>query len=256
MMHWHPKNEAGFTWQHSGKLSVKGYLFDADDNYLTGPALAAYFKTADAEEFKARLLQANGLFAVVFCDGNKAWAATDRLRSFPLFYRHIDNDLHISDDAHFLANLPGGTLCLDDLRQSEFLSTGYVTGPNTLLHGLSQVQTGALLVAEEGNINQTFYHHYQTAEVRSGSYEELCRQFEQHLELVQNRFIQSLQGRPLALSLSGGYDSRLIAAMLKRANYQNVTCFTFGRANNPEMPYAKKICEQLNIPWKPIIYTP
>lgn len=254
MIHWHPKNQRGFTWYQSDNTAVKGFAFDANGNFLQKQELAAFFQSSNVEQFQKHLREANGHFAVVRIDGSQAWAATDRLRSFPLFYLRSGSDFHISDDANFLAHkLPQPKL--NSLRCRLFESSGYVAGPYTLLEDIQQLQTGGMLQIENGQDVQKFYHHYHTAQLSNNSYATLQQELVDILETVQTRFINSLQGRPVALSLSGGFDSRLIAAMLKKANYSNVFCYTFGREDNPEMPYAEKISRQLGFKWQRVVYS-
>ena len=51
----------------------------------------------------------------------------------------------------------------------------------------------------------------------------------------------------MVISLSAGYDSRLVLSMLKELNYENIICYSYGMKNNSESIVAKKICEKLNI---------
>ena len=55
------------------------------------------------------------------------------------------------------------------------------------------------------------------------------------------------------LPLSGGFDSRLIACILKEQNIKNVICFTYGKMN-AEVDISKKVAEALGYKWYFIDY--
>ncbi len=66
--------------------------------------------------------------------------------------------------------------------------------------------------------------------------------------------VNSLNGRQVAVPLSGGYDSRLIAIMLKKVGYTNVYTFTYGRKGNYELENSQKTAQMLDFPWVFIEY--
>ena len=51
--------------------------------------------------------------------------------------------------------------------------------------------------------------------------------------------------RQVIVPLSGGYDSRLIIAMLYRLNYKNIICYTIGDENSEEVEIAKAVAKSL-----------
>ncbi|MCK5907634.1 MAG: asparagine synthase, partial [Flavobacteriales bacterium] len=48
---------------------------------------------------------------------------------------------------------------------------------------------------------------------------------------------------------SGGYDSRLIAVMLKKHGIDNVICYTYGKENNFELNNSEKVANELGFDW-------
>jgi len=68
-------------------------------------------------------------------------------------------------------------------------------------------------------------------------------------EHIFQRLIDSAEGRTLVVPLSGGYDSRLIAAMLKRLGYPKVICYTYGNPRHGECVTSRKVAKFLNLPW-------
>jgi len=64
------------------------------------------------------------------------------------------------------------------------------------------------------------------------------------------RTLASLGGRTLIVPLSAGQDSRLIVSAARHLGYDNMRCFTYGRAGNFEAQASKAIAEKLGFPWK------
>ncbi|MEJ2618584.1 MAG: hypothetical protein P8Z35_26765, partial [Ignavibacteriaceae bacterium] len=218
------KND-GFSWFKQNEIYVKGFIYSDDKTCLTGPALCNYFKNINnSVDLSNKLSSANGQFSVIIKYKDNIFAAIDRLRSFPLFYAILNNNPIISDDPDEIIKITNLNK-INSIREEEFLATGFVTGDRTLLDNLYQIQAGALLSVQNSKINQTFYHTNETSYISKHSYTELYDQLNRILENASKRLTGSLQGRALLLSLSGGYDSRLIASMLKNQKYENVICF-------------------------------
>jgi asparagine synthase (glutamine-hydrolysing) len=57
-----------------------------------------------------------------------------------------------------------------------------------------------------------------------------------------------LAGRTAVIPLSGGFDSRLIAVLMKKLNYENVICFTYGRKTN-EVEISQSVASKLGFKW-------
>ena len=62
--------------------------------------------------------------------------------------------------------------------------------------------------------------------------------------------IKEAKGRRIIVPLSAGLDSRLIISGLKKYNYQNVKCFSYGHKNNFESLVAKRVAKKLGYEWK------
>jgi asparagine synthase (glutamine-hydrolysing) len=72
---------------------------------------------------------------------------------------------------------------------------------------------------------------------------------------IMQRMLDSLDGRPLVVPLSAGNDSRLIVSAARHLGYENVRCFTYGRAGNFEIKTSKVIAEKLGYPWRNVKLT-
>lgn len=240
-------NNFGFCWYEKKDIFVKGYFFDAENNFYEKEKLVKFFdKITSKNDFVERIKQANGIFTVLISDKNKIYAACDKTRMFPLFYHKSETEFYISDDIEILKT---HSQKRDNFNADEFNACGYVSGKNTLLKNVFQIQAGEYLIVDNKEIASAFFFDYFAENKNVKKYSELKKQAEKIFDNTFKRLIKSLQNRPVILPLSGGYDSRLIAAMLKKYNYKNVICFTYGRKNNYEIENSKRTAKLLNYKW-------
>ena len=244
----------GFKWFNNTNIYSKGFLFDKKNNLYINEKIIEYFEGINnKKDFENKINDANGLYSIVIKQDNILFIAVDRIRMFPLFYSQNNNKIIISDDVETIKN----EYCFNEINlnnASEFIATGYVTGKNTLINNIYQVQAGEIICFDNFNIDNKFYYKYITNKVRSESYDELKNELITIFENTFKRFISSLNNRTVVIPLSGGYDSRLIAVMLKKMGYDNVICYTYGRKNNIEIPISKKVAEKLGYKWIYIEY--
>ncbi len=247
------RNKA-FAWHSGNNIHVKGFIFDKSGNYLQGKSLIQHFKNiTDEKTFADTLKCSNGLFNVIIETDNGLLAAVDIIRAFPLFYSKTNQDLIISDEPDIIVNrIPNPSL--NELNIAEFLSTGYVTGNETIVEGLHQLLAGEYLYFDGNELKRKYYFNYSTAHPFFKNHNELSIEGKIVINGTFKRLVSSLNGRMAVVPLSGGFDSRLIVAMLKLFNYENVYCFTYGRKNNPEIAVSKNVAEALGFKWIYIEY--
>lgn len=240
----------GYQWFLKDGVSVKGYLFDEHNHYLETEELVSYFEGVNSsEEFKCKLEKANGIFSVIIEKEETVFAACDITRTFPLFYCILDDKINLTDDPdNFRSlNIP---FSLDQEASVLFEYSGYVCGNKTLLKGINQIQAGEYIYLDRINsFKRTFFYEYLSETFTSKDYSDLKVKLKGVLENVGKRLILSLKNRPVALPLSGGFDSRLIAYLLKKNDYSNVFCFTYGKESSPELSNSKRTAEKLGYKW-------
>ena len=64
---------------------------------------------------------------------------------------------------------------------------------------------------------------------------------------VAERLVRSCGGRQVVVPLSGGYDSRIIATLLKKHGYDNIIAYTVGKEDSKECQTAGKVAHALGI---------
>ncbi len=242
-------------WFQKENIHVKGFLFDENEKLLKGNDLCNFFKRVNhVNELKQLLTTVNGQFSVIIRVHQGVIFAIDHARHYPLFYLLNTNDLIISDSANRLSHFLTDTgKKINNESVSEFICTGFVPRNNTLFQNIYQVKAGEILSFINNQMTALEYHRYSILTPVNSEYNQLLTNARQILNNCSKRLVRTLEDRTAVIPLSGGYDSRLIAVMLKNAGYNNVICFTFGRPGNDEIAISKKVARSLGFQW---IYIP
>lgn len=245
--------------ENSAGSNVQGSAFNGGALYR-GSQVADLVPeaSADTAEWQERLLELNGFFALVAEDGTSLVAAVDRVRSLPLFYGSVNGTLFLSDDAEWVRQQVGDAET-DPVAREEFQLAGYVTGPDTLFPNVKQLQAGEMLrvhhpAGEELAVTTHRYYRFTHTEPTEWDEAALRKELDQVTEASVRRLVEYAGGRQIVIPLSGGYDSRLIALMLKRSGYDNILTFTYGVPGNKESDYSRRVAEALNLPWHFVEY--
>ncbi len=237
----------------------------------------------------------NGSWAWVRIMDDKVILCVDHHRSVPLFYAIDGQDVWVSDEAGWLYHqfadaLPDELLASEYLvlgyvtgdqtitgkiRQVEAgtateiaQQNGHHTGKSKKHRDDTEIQdssvhssgdsTGNSSGKSEGNpgvhIRQHRYFRY-VHRYRSATKKQLLLDFDDIVLQTLKNTTDYADGRPIVLPLSGGYDSRLIAATLKRMKYPDVRCYTYGQQSSKEIGVSKSIAEKLDLPWTCVTYT-
>jgi asparagine synthase (glutamine-hydrolysing) len=239
-------------WENNGRVWATGFIISGEQRLVNHELLDYFNAVSDLTEFIDILRRANGQFSVIIKSAGEIWAATDRLRNYPLFYSSFSHGYVISDDCYELTKLRSDPQ-YDNISVKCFLSAGYVINNNTLIKDVFQVEAGSYIVLGE-NFKSGFYYNPDYLKIiemsSSAASEELkdliYKIFSSHFKFLQTRFI--------AIPLSGGFDSRLVAAMCARFHPDNVLCYTYGAKNNPEVAPAKEVAKRMGLNWINIIY--
>ena len=258
---WHKASpEPGLPLVHG-----RGHAFIGDD-FVEGQGLVdaiqgcCRHKTAqDAAAAVRELIPTlNGSWSavVVWPEGNVI-AASDRLRSIPLFYAESRSRLLLSPSAHALLNEVESPSISEDAA-FEYLLAGFVTGADSLYEGIKQIQAGEILeyhpdAGGPGVMTHQYFQCFYDGN-SSESEEDLECRLGELLERVLARYTGSLIGKQIVVPLSGGYDSRLIVGMLKRYGAENVLTFTYGVPGNDEATVSREVAAALGYDWEFVEY--
>lgn len=256
-----------FTWSeiklNGVKFYLKGNVF-LDDKLLDPEKLAESIYPLICRDDESRekelgefLEGLNGEFAIIAETESKIFSAVDKLRSIPLFYTVEGGNFLLSDTAYFLKEEINTRFNMKNA--AEFIFAGFITGDETLFDGIKQVRNGEFLTLQKKDNSIKNFCYFKFLH---GNYYELSEN--QLLEMLDRVFVDTFlrliegtvkQGKKLVVPLSGGLDSRIIVAMLKRLGVNDVICISYGRKWNRQSIISKKVAEALGYHWLFVQYT-
>lgn len=236
------------VWAHRGRTFVRGDAF-YNGEYRDAGELAGLVKSKnDIASLSSFLSSLNGFFSVVIDTDEEVIFAADRMRTGPVFYSVVDNELQISDDCGWIIEQTPDP-SRSELSEIEYETSRFVTGPYTLYGEISQLQSGEMVVFEKATTSfSTRQLHTHTVTESQYKEADLESEFQRVLDAVFDRLVEVADGRPIVVPLSGGYDSRLIALMLKRVGYENIITYTVNTGGK-NSHIAQKVSNNLGLPW-------
>jgi len=198
------------------KLRASGHHFQTQSD--TEVLLKAYQTWGEAclEKF-------NGIFALAIVDRpqGKLFAARDRLGLKPFYYCQLNDGLIFASEIKAIQ--ASGLISLEPDWQVLFNPTRYQVSPHTGFRQIRKLPAGHYLVYQQGQISLHKYWDIEPEEEEKNEAE-----IEERLEELLNDAmkLQLVSDRPLGLLLSGGLDSSLIAAMVKKQVSGPLSSFT------------------------------
>jgi asparagine synthase (glutamine-hydrolysing) len=239
------------------RCHLKGNVF-LENKLLNMEKLAELISTLICKEGQSKekeigdfLDKLNGEFAFVAETKDSIFCAVDKTRSTPLFYIKTKNSLIVSDSAYYLKDKTDQHL--NEEKAAEFMVAGYVTGNETLFDDIKQVRNGEFLLYQKNErlLNSCYYFKFIHGNYYELPEDRLLEMLDQAFVNVFSRLVESTskQGKKLVVPLSGGLDSRIIVAMLKRLGVNDVICVTYGGKGNRESEISKRVAESLGYKW-------
>lgn len=189
-----------------------------------------------------------GMFGIALWDKRRRRLvlARDRFGIKPLYLAEIDGGLAFSSEIRPLLAL--GADATPDLQAlSDFLSFGYVPGTSTGVAGIRALAPGHSLVWEDGRVTERSY--VDVAPVTSANLEATIE------EAVR---IHLRADVPLAVLLSGGLDSSLIASLAAEHTDAPLHTFSvgFSEAGFDELGPAREVAQLIGSDHREVIVRP
>ena len=235
-----------------GNLTVafSGYVFNGGPESLVNKLAAAPQRTQPAILSKA-VSALDGHFAIAAAGQDWCAAAVDRVRSIPLFMAKVNGVWVIDNRPDHLRREAG--LMTNDVDPDSALSiamAGYTIDRATLYRGLIMPGPGeCVVVSGKSSPERRRYHTFRPWRVVENDQAVLQRRLTEVTLAIMERHLASLDGRPLAIPLSAGNDSRLVASAARHLGYRDIRCFSYGRPGNFEAVASRAIAERLSLPW-------
>ncbi|MBN2636729.1 MAG: hypothetical protein JXR61_10700 [Prolixibacteraceae bacterium] len=233
-----------YSWTKNKTIFVTGFTW-LKGKYLAEMEFAEYLteNTIVFEDFKKIFQLLNGQFAVIVEHDNEIWAAASHTWSYPVFYRTIKGKILISDEPQNLLvdELPFTT---NHFSEIYFLTFGVTPLSNTLIDDIFQIQPGEIIrfkksyVKTEVSLPLTIKGN----DVKDNITENELGDF---LVSAFEKYYHVIKDKQVLLPLTRGYDSRLLACLLKKFGHRNVICATWGRSGSNEVGTAKQVAKKL-----------
>lgn len=204
-----------------GELEQSGHVFRTSSD--TEVIVHGYERWGDDV-----VLHLNGMFGFALWDRpqQRLLLARDRLGIKPLVYCLRGTTLTFASEIKSLLVHPGCDVTVNDRGVFDYFSYLYIPGPETIYHGVRQLQPGELLIAENGGTRTRRYWRPTTGPATQRRPEDWCEELRQRLQEAVR--LQLVADVPLGVFLSGGIDSSAITAAMARVGVEAIRSFTCG----------------------------
>jgi len=187
-----------------------------------------------------------GMFAIALWDGRTQTLhlARDAMGIKPLYWMSYRDGIAFSSEARALQALPGVTLKLRDASVSQYLEFGYVIEDDyTIFEGVHKLLPGHRVEVRDGRIAKVEQYYAPPVPDAGDDIAVDSRTTLLHDaldEVVREHLIADV---PVALLLSGGIDSSVVAALAARhARVESLT-MAFEGATVDERGHARRVAE-------------
>jgi len=239
----------------ANKVSDKGFELSCIGHVWEKELLSSlHTKDLEFKDAVGVIKNITGFFSLVYQNEKQLIASVDHIRSHPIFYGQTNTTFYLSDCAEWVREMVKD-ISMDEQAKAEFQLTGYVTGSDTLYKNVKQLQAGECLSLINGKLELSRYYRFLHIEPAQYNGQELLLNLDKVAKESIKRLIKYANGKQIVVPLSGGYDSRLIATLLKEIGYENILTFTYGVKGNKEAEYSKKVADALGLKWMFIEYT-
>jgi len=201
-----------------------------------------------------------GMFAIAIWDEarGRLLLARDRFGKKPLTYAIHDDCLYFASEAKAILALPGLPRELDPQSLHRYLVFQYVPAPHSIYRGFRKLPPAHFLdlPAAQPAVSRPQCYWQVPAEPFTGTYADArVRLGELLTAAVERRLIADV---PLGAFLSGGIDSSIVVALMRKLGVSPLRTFTIGFADAryDETAYARLVAERFQTEHHEHVVTP
>jgi asparagine synthase (glutamine-hydrolysing) len=221
-----------------GELSGRSWRSSSDTEVLLEACAAWGIARA--------LDRSTGMFAFALWDGREQelTLARDRIGEKPLVYFEDERTLAFASELKALAEFHGGRL--ERAAVEVYLALGYVPAPLSIFQNIRKLAAGHRLRWKDGTSTVERWWFPERARPAISATPAVRR--EEARSLIADAVRLRLRADvPVALALSGGVDSTVIAAEAARQN-ASVDAFTvIAEGDETDLPYARSVARQYGL---------
>ncbi len=226
--------------------AIEGQIYDAGGLFSikTTNKFERLFSN-DGSKVGKYIADLNGGFnGVIYKRNNKELIIfNDRLGYRPFYFSNFGFGVAFSSELKPLLNLPFVDISWNEKTILEFFLFGFALNDKTWIKNIRRLPPATILQYNHGNLSLTKYWKPNFQEETDGNINDLVDQFIQIFESSFDYHVKPTES-PGCL-LSGGLDSRLIAAILNK-NEALGNLFTLSDGNSLEELYAEKVASSLD----------
>jgi asparagine synthase (glutamine-hydrolysing) len=195
------------------------------------------------DDFLTRL---DGMFALALWDEprDRLLLARDRVGKKPLVYTQSAGQLLFASEAKAILQRRDVDRSLDPGALHAYFLYQYVPAPHSAIRGLQKLRPGHRVIVECGRVGeQTAYWTPGTLPPYRGTYAEARERLGTLLTAaVRKRLMSDV---PLGAFLSGGVDSSIVVALMRRSGAQPLRTFSIGFSDRryDETAHARRVAE-------------
>ncbi|MFZ5569579.1 MAG: asparagine synthase-related protein [Thermodesulfobacteriota bacterium] len=246
-------------------MVLEGRIYDLPrcdlQKTLAGVVRQVFIAPPDHSSLGHRLHEMDGDFILFMHEkrSGKTAVLNDLFGRLPLYYRCGKTGFALSRDARFLYSLWNG-LSVDRLSLAHFLMLGHALEEKTVFREIRLLTPASLLQVDplERQVTVRRLHRFDFSQ-RDSEHESGDRKADRLVE----GFIAACKARAggdacHVVSLSGGLDSRAVAAGLHAAGspFVTATFFRAGYTPDSETACARRVAQSLGAPWNLISLQP
>jgi asparagine synthase (glutamine-hydrolysing) len=201
-----------------------------------------------------------GMFAIALWDERRGQLllARDRLGKKPLVYAEFDGRLYFGSEFKAILALPGIPRVIDPQSLHRYLVFQYVPAPHAIYRGFHKLPPAhQLVVSSRVSAPPTpqAYWHLDPPPFAGDYRAALTRLDELLTDAVRKRLIADV---PLGAFLSGGIDSAIVVALMRKLGVSPLRTFTIGFADPryDERAAARQVAEQFQTEHHEHVVTP
>jgi asparagine synthase (glutamine-hydrolysing) len=207
---------------------------------------------ASSSEFRW-LESLNGMFAFALWDerSKTLLLGRDRLGIKPLYYINTGGEFLFSSEIRSLLMHPKVARSVNSDRIPEYLAFRSISGVETMFKGIYQVPPGSVMVFDQQAFKGSVVKFWsEGANKEISNYVDPNLSFEQQFEslLLDSVRFRLISDVPVGTYNSGGVDSSLVTAMVRKLSSGELHTFSVGfeESDYDESPYAEIVARRLN----------
>ena len=225
--------KAGMEFNPAESISIGHLLL----NLYKNEGLSGYYKL-------------NGRYVIALWDKNDRTLRliSDRYGFCKLFYWVSSNRILFASEYKAIIWHEDFQKKMDEEALADFMALGYSLGDKTFFENIKLLPHGSVLTFQaEGKLLIERYWDYSFRNVDS-PLKEVDEYIDRYYDLLKKAVKRQIEGeRVIGLPLSGGLDSRALAGMLSKLNFEGeVKTFSYGNLDCFDVIYGRRIAKKLN----------